>query len=374
MIVTTAINLRYKGKIKPGSTNYWNFNMTFQTFSIDILRIATAIKMGYSITAPHVQVRRHRPTQKRPNYRTTYSVQENVTGVQFIGLDCDTKDERSTFDWWIANCALAREYGLMYTTSSHTDENPKCRILMPVERPLTVEEYRIVIRQIMSEFNTDDDVIIDKSCKDASRLWFGSEGCKIRYPQVDKGVSIDVLKARYIDPYIKNQKDIEEARRIRKEKNALRAKHVVSDGGAAIRYVDAAISRQVKLLREASEGCGDRHLQLLRTSLSLFSLAKSPWAYRTGLLGGIESLVIEATKDNGYFDKYGESTVLRAIGDMEREAVERDEPIFRIGVGSEVDFVFMGDRICGAVSKVDKFEGLWFYKVDGVFYAEESVG
>ena len=63
-----------------------------------------------------------------------------------------------------------------YTTPSHTDENPRFRIMHRLESPITnSEKMRTLYRALMGEYGS-----ADTSCKDAARLFFGSKDCQLK--------------------------------------------------------------------------------------------------------------------------------------------------------------------------------------------------
>lgn len=58
---------------------------------------------------------------------------------------------------------------IVWTTWSHTDEQkPKFRVLLPLKRPVTVDEYAVLWREVNALLGG----IVDKSTKDASRLMY----------------------------------------------------------------------------------------------------------------------------------------------------------------------------------------------------------
>lgn len=60
-----------------------------------------------------------------------------------------------------------------YTTPSHTDENQRFRIIHRLEDPITnSDRMRSLYRALMLEYGC-----ADASCKDASRLFYGTVGC-----------------------------------------------------------------------------------------------------------------------------------------------------------------------------------------------------
>jgi hypothetical protein len=72
--------------------------------------------------------------------------------------------ERAVAAW--KGCML-----LVHTSSSHTSEWPRFRVVVPFSRPVTPDEYTI-IWEWAAEHLEDRGQAIDGACKDPSRLWF----------------------------------------------------------------------------------------------------------------------------------------------------------------------------------------------------------
>lgn len=64
---------------------------------------------------------------------------------------------------------------LMYSTHSHTPENPRFRIIIPLSRDITPEEYGAVSRMIAKEFDIE---LFDITTYDVERLMYWASVCK----------------------------------------------------------------------------------------------------------------------------------------------------------------------------------------------------
>lgn len=91
------------------------------------------------------------------------------------------------------------QYGAgFYTTPSHTDDNPRFRIIHRLEQPITRSEtMRKVYRALMAVYG-----YADPSCKDAARLFFGTPNCVIKECRGNL-LTIDAVNnlVKYIDAY-----------------------------------------------------------------------------------------------------------------------------------------------------------------------------
>lgn len=88
----------------------------------------------------------------------------NVRQVYAVVLDFDAG---ATFD--AAASVWAGAYGLVYTTKSHTAEGDRFRVVLPLARPVSVQEHG-QIWQWAAGLHGDQRP--DGQCKDASRFWY----------------------------------------------------------------------------------------------------------------------------------------------------------------------------------------------------------
>ncbi|MCA9938197.1 MAG: hypothetical protein KC418_06120 [Anaerolineales bacterium] len=168
-----AINRKYRGKLVPGSPEFWDFNMTFQNETADLDTLVVTVRAGYAWTSPHRHVRHHWPTRQNPNYRTTYRVRANVVGSQLLALDVDTQDERSTF-YTLLQDPLIRSYAaLLHESASSRPEWPRSRVIFLLERMLTVDEYELALRALLYRFP-----YCDQSVKHAAAVFYGAVDCR----------------------------------------------------------------------------------------------------------------------------------------------------------------------------------------------------
>jgi hypothetical protein len=107
--------------------------MTFETQRLTLPELLISIRQGYAWSAPHLQIRRHRPMRRNPNYFTTYRVKANVIGSQLLALDSDTGDEQSSFASLLEDPLIGQYAGLLHATASATPAQPRSRIIFLLE-------------------------------------------------------------------------------------------------------------------------------------------------------------------------------------------------------------------------------------------------
>lgn len=106
-----------------------------------------------------------------------YRKKENIELVYGVGLDIDhglpaAPAPDPLFGLGTVYETFSDVQALIVTTHSHTRARPRCRILVPFSRPLTRDEYESGIIPIAIEVCEQAGLIVDKSCRDASRAWF----------------------------------------------------------------------------------------------------------------------------------------------------------------------------------------------------------
>ncbi len=91
---------------------------------------------------------------------------DNIVEVYAISLDfdsgCNVEDLESVFGSYLS---------AIHTTWSHTSNEPRTRVVLPLKRPVTKSEYALIIRWAM-EFSETNGLIPDPACKDPARAWF----------------------------------------------------------------------------------------------------------------------------------------------------------------------------------------------------------
>ncbi len=91
---------------------------------------------------------------------------DNIKSVNALVLDYD---KGATFDLVVA--LWVAHYGLVYTTKNHTDEEHRLRVVLPLSRPVTADEYDAIWRRANARSHAAQ-LTPDKQARDASRFWY----------------------------------------------------------------------------------------------------------------------------------------------------------------------------------------------------------
>lgn len=353
------INPHYTNKIKPGDSQFWNFNMSFQTQRLTVEELGENVRRGYAWTAPHAKVQHTKPNGRL----TTYRVKRNVTGVQLLALDSDTEDARSAFTWWLADPFTATHAAFLHTSASHTEDAPRCRIVFALDELLEPGEAELALAAFVWRYPH-----IDKSCVDASRLFYGAKGCAIA--MLANRLPVDVLRAEIIGPYQRHLDAQTAQRQAEREARMARTAFACVPASQADKYVVAAFDKELETLRALTAGTGERHKELLRVATRLASLAAAAW--HNVNTANWRAAIIDACVVNGYISAYGEDSVERAL-ETWTSTPPADEPAFagQFHEGDMVTAVIGKRTITGRIeTQRQAFAGgHWESKVNGVWLA-----
>lgn len=163
-------------KLPKGATALWKeFNGKFQNCTLTASELAQQIHSGHAYTSWH-----------EPNYRTSVNWQKS----QFIAVDIDTEDQRSTFKTVLSN-TLVRAYGtIIHTTPSHTPDKPRCRVIFFLDKPIDDPLGYSEATRFLGRF-----ICGDRAAVDPSRGFFGSLNCALE--EIGGRFPLDVLRHLY---------------------------------------------------------------------------------------------------------------------------------------------------------------------------------
>jgi hypothetical protein len=151
--------MQLDGKLPAGDRRWPEFNDAFANRDVELLELANAIYTGHSYACWHEGRRKT----------------ENFICGQHIAIDMDCGDEQSSLPV-LQNHKLVRMYGsIIHTTPSHTQESPRARIIFLLDRPI----YNAAAYQAAAKFWIAQFPGADSACSDASRFFYGSQGCDI---------------------------------------------------------------------------------------------------------------------------------------------------------------------------------------------------
>lgn len=192
-----AINFHHKNKMpnfEDGEQmrRWWNkFNGSFRNVDIPPRKLMQLIQEGRAYTTQHKRYRKA----------------DNFLAGQHLAIDMDTGDERSSFEHLLQN-EFIREYAsFLHTTASHTPAAPRSRVVLTLERPIPVAAaYTELASALVWKFDS-----ADKRCRDASRIFFGSEGCEISF--LGNILNNEIADIRLALPYREHLQEQEEKRK-----------------------------------------------------------------------------------------------------------------------------------------------------------------
>jgi len=191
----------------------------------------------------------------------TNRAKKNFKEAWHIAIDFDTEDDASSLDT-IASHALAQQFGsFAYSTPSSTPDNPRSRLVFVMTEPITdYKKYETLVKAMIKEFGG-----ADESCKDATRLFFGSKHCKV--------VGIWSYLPTEAANYIIERYELEaEAAKPQQPQNVI----TLPQTGDCSRYVAAAVEGELATLRLAASG--ERHQQLLKSAFAVGGFVGADWS------------------------------------------------------------------------------------------------
>ena len=162
-----AINPHHRGKMpknmSPDESRSWwrSFNGNFLNVDIANNDFARAVKLGFAYSPQHRQYRK----------------KGNFVQSQFVAIDYDTEDERSTFDYLLRDELIASYASFLHTTPSHTADRPRCRVVFELDQSVTnVQKYELLVQSFIYRYGDADRV-----CRDGTRLYFGAIDCDVQF-------------------------------------------------------------------------------------------------------------------------------------------------------------------------------------------------
>ncbi|MCC6602762.1 MAG: hypothetical protein IT327_06105 [Anaerolineae bacterium] len=341
--------------------------MTFETQRLTLPDLLISIRQGYAWSAPHLQIRRHRPMRRNPNYFTTYRVKANVIGSQLLALDSDTGDERSSFAALLEDPLIGQYVGLLHATASATPAQPRSRIIFLLDEVLETADYELALKALLHRFP-----FCDRSVNHAAVVFYGARDCA--YYLTEQLLPLPILHEQIVTPYAQ----FLEAER--QKRAAERSARLAAYGsrkqparGQVSRYVEAVYGNLLRKLANTSSGQGLRHRRLYTASLTVGGLNAAAWLTheaRQRLSSAVDDL-LDAAVANGYVTDYSEEDALRTIdnGLAQGELLPFEEPVWYAQrpfyqVGDEVQAV-VDDQVksTGRVSRIRETTH-WEYEID----------
>lgn len=202
-------------------------------------------------------------------------IKANFSAAWHIGLDYDHSSLAELQK--DSMCAMYASFG--YATPSSTKENPKSRIVIILDKPITDFE---IYEDVLEAFVWYSNWLADPQCIDAARFFYGSLKCEYwhNWSILPLDVAMD-LRQQWLDA---------------NPKIAPSENYTANfAAGQYSRYAEKAIEKMGEDLRLA--GAGAHHAAMMRVGTSAGTLVAAPWANVRGedLLRYLVSCAIWAT-------------------------------------------------------------------------------
>ncbi len=175
--IPISICYKVKGKVKDRNAAEWNYlRNNYEQHEMTPKEIAQTVQQGYAICC---------------SLFNKVRLIENFKYSELIAIDID---DSLTLDKALASKFVQNYCSLIYTTSSHTPEKHKFRLIFKLEKGISDPvEYKKTYQYLADMFKG-----ADPHCKDVCRIFFGSINCE--YWIFDKILTVDMiskLESRY---------------------------------------------------------------------------------------------------------------------------------------------------------------------------------
>ena len=121
---------------------------------------------------------------------------ENIVHRQLITLDIDF----CKTDIWEDFCELYSEAAAIYSTHKHCPENPRLRLILPLDRPVSTDEYTAIARRVAASLDIN---AFDDTTYEPSRLMYWPSTAKdaeyVFHFQDGPWLNADAILATYRD-------------------------------------------------------------------------------------------------------------------------------------------------------------------------------
>lgn len=146
-------SMALEGKLLKGDERWKVLTKSYENRDVTLLDAANLIYMGHPFTCQLTK-----PWRDRENFKLG----------QHLGLDFDRNGRIGE----ILKDTFAQKYGwLLYETYSSTPENPRCRLIFRLDRPIfQAVNYVRAATSLLWLYST-----ADPQCKDAARQWWGTD-------------------------------------------------------------------------------------------------------------------------------------------------------------------------------------------------------
>ena len=223
-------------KIPAGHEIWRSFNASFVNVEYNSSLIASAVYEGRAITTQHAN-----------HWRDS----KNYLCGQHLGLDFDHGE---TIDNLLHDPFISMYASFLYTTISHTDAEPRCRVIFLMDSPIMqVKNYTLAASALLWLFHT-----ADRSCKDSVRFFYGAPKCRVE--MLNNVLPLDHMK-HLIDSYTETGKG-EKHKAVQPGYHAPASQQEVADALATIPPWQITYDEWVSVLMAIHSQFGDAGFQL----------------------------------------------------------------------------------------------------------------
>lgn len=183
----SVTTLSVKRKPPKGDPIWKDITKSYVNREVNVMDLANLVYGGHMF-APML----------KSNYRNT----ENFLKGQHLAVDAD----HFTIKELLKDPFIKRYAALLYSTFSHTEEDPRSRVVFVLDTPIhQVENYRSALSTLLFHYPS-----FDQSCKDPCRGFYGSYHCQ----QIEVPMNVLPLSAirSMINVHVDFQKAMERRR------------------------------------------------------------------------------------------------------------------------------------------------------------------
>lgn len=237
-------------KLPKNDGRHGAFHRSFFHKSVTPFELKEHIKQGYAYQLCY------RGNRKRDNF----------IGASFIALDFDTVG--------IDTVKKHRYYqfsSFCYSTPSSTPDNPKCRLVFALERPITdPDDYEFMYALLLKAFP-----LADKNTSSASQFFYGSLNCT-GHAQGQLLTREPIFTLRVIHGH--SVREEMKAKEDSRKNTVVQPTIIVKDTDDIKRtYAKEIIRRRMTMLANTPHGKGMAHPELKRTCLLMLNYIHAPW-------------------------------------------------------------------------------------------------
>lgn len=284
-----SVNRNFENKRPDKKQSY---SSGFEIVEGTVADLIQSVKDGYAFSAV---------------YRDGTRNKGNFLGSQVVALDFDGGTEMHSIGEIMRRPFVSAYGSFVYTTPSHTEDAPRCRVVFCLEEPInSSDEYEELLSSILVVFPD-----ADQACKDSARLFYGNTEARIEV--IGRHIPSDVARK-----LVQKHRKTAETERPRVDVK------IIADNNAVSGYVNKAISSQIDMLAACQPG--RRHNELLVSCLKVYSIVKSEWAGNIVTRHEVDDAIIGAAKANGIWDDDGDRSVVKTMDDAWEMAAPREMP------------------------------------------------